>query len=156
MNYKFIFFIIIICLLVGSVQGDLPPKLGDVYILNEIGFLPDYLFILIFSIGMLSLIYTITQSNIYTSLLSFGSFMILSFLIPLLSKFYDFLLYDPSYPSDMIYATVIINTIPVPFMWMCYGITLLSFFLFIIMVFYNIMQWLQYNEEPLIGEDFLR
>jgi PKD repeat protein len=133
-----------------------PVEHGDSVVLQTIGFVPDFIFIIIFSIGITMLVNSLINYSMISAGMAFGSFTILSFLTPLLSKFYDFQIYDPTTPSNWLYIPVIVNTIPPYLTWLCYGLSILSFFLTFILIFYTSMNWMSSKREPPMGEDFLQ
>lgn len=134
----------------------IPVEHGDSVVLQTIGFVPDFIFIIIFSIGITMLVNSIINYSMISAGMSFGSFTILSLMTPLLSKFYDFQIYDPTTPSNWLYIPVIINTIPPYLALLCYGLSILSFFLMLVLIFYTSMNWLSTKREPPMGEDFLQ
>lgn len=120
---------------ISTLEHGIPYDLGDVKVLPTVGFIPDYAFIIAFVIGIISLMYSIIYKNAFTSLLSFGTFMILSFMTPFLSKFYDFTIYEQYNPSNWLYIPVVVNTVPIYLTWLCYSLSMLSFVLLLITMY---------------------
>lgn len=159
MKLKHQIILLLTLLLIPSVVSALPYtyEIGDITVVSGMDYFPIeiYIFFMLFGIVCMILGF-VTRFNWLFELLAFMFFIICAFGTPLAATYTADISYNASNISEYIVTPIVNTVLPTFFVWLCYGLAMISFFTFFIFLFKTIMMWMDDKTDKPYGDEFLR
>ncbi len=131
-------------------------EIGNTTVVSGFDYFPVEIYAFLMLIGIIFFILgLVTRYGWFFELFSFGFFMFCAYSTPMAATFTSDISYNESNISDYVVTPIVNTSLPSFFVWLCYGLSILSFFMFFIFLFNHMMNWLNLKKEPPMGDEFL-